>query len=209
MSSYQVVTIDQLDRIPVSHGLEWRPIRRRLGVRAFGINAYTAESVGGVVVEEHKEGSGHEELYLVVSGRARFTLDGEEIDAPAGTIVYLPDPGVLRVAVSEEAGTTVLAVGGWRDRAFEPSGWEWTFEAQPHADAGRFDEAIAIMEEGMAELGESGPGLYHVARFEAKAGRRDEAITHLRRALELQPDLRQYAERDDDLRTLLAVAGEP
>jgi tetratricopeptide (TPR) repeat protein len=203
VSSHQVLSLDELDRIPVSHGLEWRPIRRRLGIQAFGINAYTAEKPGDCVVEEHREGSGHEEVYLVVRGRARFTVDGEELDAPAGTLVYLSDPDVLRVAVSEEAGTTVLAVGGWPDKAFEPSGWEWTFEANPHAEAGRYDEAIAIMEDGLAQLGESGPGLYHLARFEAKAGRRDEAAAHVRRMLELWPEGREHAEKNEDLAPLL------
>lgn len=201
---YQVVSLDGLDRIPVSHGLEWRPIRRRLGIRAFGINAYTAEKVGDCVVEEHKEGSGHEEVYLVVQGRARFTVGDDQLDAPAGTLVYLSDPDVVRSAVSEEEGTTVLAVGGWPDKAFEPSGWEWTFEASPLADEGRYDEAIAIMQDGMAELGESGPGWYHIARFEAKAGRTEDAAGHLARALELRPDLRTYAEEDEDLAPLLA-----
>ncbi len=203
MSSYHVTSLDELDRIPVEHGLEWRPIRRRLGIRAFGINAYTAGNVGDCVVEEHREGSGHEEVYVVVSGRARFTLDGEELDAPVGTIVYISNPEVLRVAVSEEAGTTVLAVGGWPDKAFEPSGWEWRFEAEPLSDAGRHDEALAIMEDAVQQFGESGPGLYHIARFEVRAGRMDEAVTHLRRALELDPDLRQYAEKNADLASLL------
>ena len=59
------------------------------GIQAFGINAYTAEKAGDVVVEEHDEkgdggAGGHEELYVVVSGRARFTLAGESVDAPAG-----------------------------------------------------------------------------------------------------------------------------
>lgn len=102
-AGWQDVRIDELDRFPVAQGLEWRPIRRRFGIRAFGCNAYTSKSVGGQVVEEHSESRlGHEELYLVVSGHARFTLDGEEVDAPAGTIVYLRDPNVRRGAVSEE-----------------------------------------------------------------------------------------------------------
>ena len=171
MSSYEVLKIDELDRIPVEEGLEWRPIRRRLGIRAFGMNAYTAEKVGDLVVEEHKEGSGHEEVYIVVSGLARFTVGGDEFDAPAGTIVYLPEPEVLRSATSQEEGTTVLAVGGWPDKAFEPSGWEWRFEAEPLSDAGKHEEALAIMEDALDQFGESGPGLYHVARFEARAGR--------------------------------------
>lgn len=203
MSSHKVLRIEELDRIPVEHGLEWRPIRRRLGIRAFGMNAYTAEKVGDCVVEEHKEGSGHEEVYVVVSGRARFTIDGEELDAPAGTIVYLPDPGALRSATSQEEGTTVLAVGGWPDKAFEPSGWEWSFEANPLSAAGKHEEALAIMEDALEQFGESAPGLYHVARFEARAGREDEAREHIARALELDPKLREYAEKDGDLKGLL------
>jgi tetratricopeptide (TPR) repeat protein len=203
VSKYEVVEIDELDRIPVMDGLEWRTIRRRLGIRAFGMNAYTAEKVGDLVVEEHKEGSGHEEVYVVVSGLARFTVGGDEFEAPAGTIVYLPDPDVLRSATSQEKGTTVLAVGGWPDKAFEPSGWEWRFEAEPLSDAGKHEEALAIMEDALVQFGESGPGLYHVARFEHRAGRKNDAITHLRRALELDPELRQYAEKNDDLAPLL------
>jgi tetratricopeptide (TPR) repeat protein len=206
MTSFHVTSIDELERIPVAHGLEWRPIRRRLGIQAFGMNAYTAENVGDQVVEEHTEGTGHQEVYIVLTGSARFTIAGEEFDAPAGTIVFISDPEAPRVATSQEEGTTVLAVGGWADKAFQPSGWEWPFEAGPLADAGRHDEAIAIMEEGIRELGESGPGFYHLARFEAKAGRGDDALAHLRQALELRPNLREHAEKDEDLAPLLADA---
>jgi hypothetical protein len=47
----------------------------------------------------------------VIAGRATFTLDGEEVDAPTGTIVHLPEPALKRSAVALEPGTTVLAVG--------------------------------------------------------------------------------------------------
>ena len=203
MSKYEVLSIEELDRIPVEEGLEWRPIRRRLGIRAFGMNAYTAEKVGDTVVEEHKEGSGHEEVYVVVSGLARFTVDGDDFDAPAGTIVHLPDPEVLRSAKSQAEGTTVLAVGGWPDKAFEPSGWEWRFEAEPLSDAGRHEEALAIMQDSLDQFGESGAGLYHVARYEARAGRAADATAHIARALELNPEFREYAEKDADLAPLL------
>src|SRR5215210_1733333 len=94
-------------------GLNWLPLRHLLDARAFGVNAYTASAAGEDVIEEHTEESlGHEELYVVIAGRARFALDGEALDAPAGTVVFLPDPATRRYAVAEEAGTTVLAVGG-------------------------------------------------------------------------------------------------
>jgi len=198
-AAYEVLSLDDLDRIPVAEGLESRPIRRRLGIRSFGTNAYTSERVGGWVVEEHVEGTGHEELYVVVSGRARFALDGEELDAPAGTIVFLPEHDVTRKAVAEEEGTTVLAVGGWPDRAFEPSQWEWYFEASDKKP----ERAIEIMREGIAELGERPWLLYELARHEARAGRRDEARQHLAQAVEGEPKAAERASGDDHLRELL------
>ncbi len=198
--TYQAVHLDELERIPVEHGLEWRPIARRFDIQAFGTNAYTAEKVGDWVVEEHTETTnGHEELYLVVRGRARFTLDGEEVDAPAGTFVFLSDPTVKRVAIAEEEGTVVLAVGAKPGEAFVRSGWEWSFAAAAQEP----EEAVATMRDGIEKLGESGPGFYHLARHELRAGRSDEAREHLARALELDPDLRKYAEQADDLKELL------
>lgn len=198
--TYQVAHLDELDRLPVEQGLEWRPIRRRFGIRAFGVNAYTAEKPGDWVVEEHTEKQlGHEELYVVVRGRARFTLDGEDVDAPAGTLVFLADPKVKRVAVAEAEGTTVLAVGGKPGEAFTPSGWEWVFVASTQQP----DEALATMQAGVEELGESAPSLYQLARFEVKAGRTGDARAHLAKALELEPSYRQYAEQDDDLKEVL------
>jgi mannose-6-phosphate isomerase-like protein (cupin superfamily) len=196
--SWTVVSVDELDRIPLEGGLEWRPIRRRLGIGAFGINAYTAAGVGDLVVEEHTETSGHQEVYVVLRGRARFTLDGEELDAPAGTLVYLPDGAVKRVAVSEEDGTIVLAIGGWPDRPFEPSSWEWFFEAYDQPP----EQGIATMQEAIAERGERGELLYHLACMELRAGRTDDALAHLRRAVELRPDTAAQARDDEDFTPL-------
>jgi hypothetical protein len=202
VSAYEVVHLDELARIPVDEGLEWRPIKRRLGIESFGTNAYTSSHVGGWVVEEHRESSGQQELYVVVSGRARFTLDGDELDAPAGTIVFLPDGDVLRKAVSEEAGTTVLALGGWPDRPFEASAWEWWFEAYGQEP----QQGVVTMQEAR-ELFRGKPqeavALYHLACLEARAGRAEDARLHLGDALDLNPELRGRAEEDDDVKELL------
>ena len=102
-SSYEVTRLDDLDRIPVGNsGLEWRPIRRRFDLGAFGINAYSSAHVGGEIVEDHTEEQlGHQEVYLVVRGRATFHLDGNDVDAPAGTLVVLKDPSVKRGATAD------------------------------------------------------------------------------------------------------------
>ena len=198
--SFKVAHLDELERIPVMEGLEWRPIRRRFGIWGFGTNAYTAEKPGDWVVEEHTESSlGHEELYVVVRGRATFTLDGDEIDAPAGTLVFLPDPAVKRRAVAEEEGTLVLAVGAKPGEAFTPSPWEWYFEAYEQPT----EQGIETMQAGIADLGERGPLYYHLACLEARAGRLDDARDHLAHALELDPNLNEIAQKDDDLKEVL------
>ena len=202
--AYEVVHFDDLARVPVMHGLEWRPVRRRFGIESFGTNAYTAAAVGDWVVEEHTEGSGHEELYLVLSGRARFVLDGEEVDAPAGTVVFIPDGDVQRNAVAEEEGTAVLAVGGWPDKPFESSAWEWYFEAS----AQPIDEATATIEDGLRRFAgrtrEEANLLYNLACVEARNGRTSDARAHLDRALELWPQLQESAGTDPDLEPLRA-----
>jgi tetratricopeptide (TPR) repeat protein len=202
MSKYEVLKIDELDRIPVSGAdVMWRPVRRRLGITAFGINAYTGEPGENVVEKHDEERLGHEELYVVISGRARFELDGESVDAPAGTLVFLSEPGVERRAVAEEPGTTVLAIGG-KPGLHETSAWEYFFAAYSHAERGDFDRAIADIQEGLAEKPDSPPLHYHLACIESRAGRLDDARLHLDQALELDPGLRKWAAEDEDLAPL-------
>jgi hypothetical protein len=146
---YRVLRLDDPESaLPGPGSLTWIPLRQPLGIRAFGINAYTADRAGADVVEPHTEDSGHEELYLVLAGHATFTLDGEQVEAPAGTVVFLPEPDVRRRAVAQEPGTLVVAIGGWPDRPFEASAWEWWFRAYGLQDLGRLDEARAVMAEG-------------------------------------------------------------
>src|SRR4051794_8157798 len=78
---------------------ELKPVRRHLGIEAFGANARVARAAGEVLVMPHDERAGgpfgtegHEELYVVLRGRATFTVDGREGDAPAGTLGFVRDP---------------------------------------------------------------------------------------------------------------------
>ena len=138
---WRSVTLDQIEPIPVVGGtLLWRPVRRMLDIGAFGINSYVGPNAGDDVVEEHTEQSlGHEEVYVVLSGHATFTLDGKELDAPAGTVVFIRDPTVRRHAKATEPNTVVPAVGGPRGAAYEPSAWEDYFAAERHRNAGDYD----------------------------------------------------------------------
>jgi tetratricopeptide (TPR) repeat protein len=198
----KVVRIQEIEPIPVAGGeLQWRPLRRTLGIEAFGINAYTANA-GELAVEEHDEtgaGAGHhEELYVVVAGRATFTVDGRELDAPVGTCVFLDDPKERRGARAVEDGTTVLAIGGVRGESFKVSPWEFAFAGVPAYDAKRYEEAKALLVEGL----ELHPGntslLYDLACMEALLGEKDAALEHLAQA-KSNPRVREWAETDSDL----------
>jgi quercetin dioxygenase-like cupin family protein len=196
--AYEVVHLDELDRFPVDdEGLLWRPVRRRLGITAFGMNAYTAEQGTERVVEEHHEQDGHEELYFVASGRATFVLGDEEVDAPAGTFVHA-EPGTKRGAVATEPGTTVLAIGAKPGEPHEISAWEEIFVAFGYYRSGDESKAREHLTAYVAENDEAWQGHYNLACLESLTKNREGAIKELARAIELDPAAKEYAAKDED-----------
>ena len=210
-SGWKSLRLDEIEPIPVVNGtLLWRPIRRTLDIGAFGMNAYVAPEVGSDVVEEHTESAlGHEEVYVVLRGRATFTLEDETLDAPAGTVVFIRDPAVKRHARAEEPGTQVLAVGGPRGGAFEPSPWEDLFAAEPHRTAGDYDGYAGALGAALEKRPDHPATLYNLACAEALAGRPDDALAHLKRALELKPEWAEMAQRDEDFASVRDTPGWP
>lgn len=197
--------LSEIQALPGPGSLTWRPVRRHFDVRAFGVNAYTAAEAGQDVVEDHTEAAnGHEELYVVVSGHAAFTVAGEEIDAPTGTLVFIRDPGVRRAARALEPDTTVLAVGAKPDEPYAVSAWEFWFAAEPHRRAGDHAGAAATMAEGLAERPDHPVLLYNLACAESLAGDPNAALEHLRRAIELRPEAAEWAADDADFEPLRA-----
>jgi len=195
----KTVRIDEIEGLAVLGTLVWKPVRKRLGVTAFGINAYTASKAGDEVVEEHTERT-EEEAYVVIRGHATFTVDGEEIDAPWGTIVFLDDPKQKRHAIANEAGTTVLAIGG-QPGVHPVSSWEYIFPSLPARNAGDWNAARTVLEEALVE--HDIPAIrYHLACVEARAGNADRALDLLRVACEARPDYAPLAAKEDDLASL-------
>jgi mannose-6-phosphate isomerase-like protein (cupin superfamily) len=208
---WKSIRLDEIEPISVVGGtLLWRPVRRTLDVGAFGINAYVAPKAGDDVVEEHTEKVyGHEEIYVVLSGRATFTLNDETLDAPAGTAVFVRDPSVKRHARAEEDGTSVLAVGGPRGSAYEPSAWEHSFAAERHRASGDFEAMAAEIAAGVEQNPDNPSLLYDLGCAEALAGRTDDALAHVRRALELRPEWADHARQDPDLAAVRELPGWP
>jgi tetratricopeptide (TPR) repeat protein len=205
-------TVTRLREIPPAASEErptWYPIRTELGIAAFGINAWEATSDGQEVIGEHDEveenehpASRHEELYLVANGHATFTVAGDEIDAPAGTLVFVRDPAAKRKAVAKETGTTILAIGGPRGEAFAPSGWEGGAEVLRCWTTGDWERAIALLRKRNAEVPGKASVLYNLACAESRGGHADDAFGHLERALELNPSLRKAAQSDPDFKPI-------
>lgn len=186
-------------------GIDWLPLRAELGIQAFGVGAYRA-GAGDPIVPRHAEKAGggagvHEELYVVVSGRATFTVDGETFDAPAGTCVFTA-PGEVREARAEELGTTVLAVGAPAGEAFRIAPWEYGSRAARAAELRDVDELERVVEEGVSAYGEHVTMLYGRACVAAQRGRREEALEFLRRAVD-DPDFGDWVREQAPTEPLL------
>jgi A/B hydrolase-like, N-terminal domain len=198
MSGYRVTKLDDVDETTDGR-CPWRPVRHHFGIASFGINAWSAKDAGDRIINEHDEADEQEELYLVQSGRARFELDGEKVDAPAGTFVFA-EPGVKRTAFAEEPGTTIVVVGGTPGQAYEVSGWETWMPFHALYQEEKYAETADAARAEVEAAGYAIP-LYNLACCEALAGRKDDAMEHLRAAMEKAGSdrLRTIAREDTDL----------
>jgi len=196
MSEYAVARIEEIDELSDGR-CPFRPVRKHFGIMSFGVNTWTGKKAGDRIINEHDEADEDDELYLVQQGRATFELEGERVDAPAGTMVFAR-PGVRRTAFAEEPGTTIVAIGGRPGEAYEPSGFEVWLPINALYEAGKYAEAA----DRGRELIEQNPGyaglFYNVACCESLAGRTADAIEHLARAIELSERFRGFAAGDSD-----------
>ena len=198
---FQVLAFDDFEEVPWNAGMRMRPIRSILGLRAFGVAGFRGVEPGDVVIEPHDElgGRRHEELYIVLRGHARFRLDGDERDAPAGTMVFVRDPAVHREAVAVVSDTAVLALGG--PPTFVPAGHEYIARVRGLADDP--EEAQRVAGAGLRELPES-PGVrYALALAAAARGDLAEARRRLDEAIKGVPELHDEAREEPLLQRLL------
>jgi quercetin dioxygenase-like cupin family protein len=211
-------TVAHLNDIPKRDA--WIPIRHHFQIGAFGVNAYRAAEAGGRVISDHTENpTKQEELYVVVEGHATFTVDGDEVDAPTGTLLFAA-PATRRSAVAKEAGTTVLVVGGRPGQAFEPGPWEEAWQENQAAmkfyREERYGEAADVLREALVTRPDAAGIYYNLACFDSKAGADAATVAgSLERAIELYPAFRDFARDDSDFDpvrddpAIQALVGEP
>jgi hypothetical protein len=175
------------------------PVREHLGIQAFGINAYTTGEDGTLIGDHDEAGSGQEELYLVIDGKATFEVDGEAVDAPAGTFVFVR-PEARRKATGDG---TVLAIGATPGEGYQGIDWgeAWPLHNESMKAYGeqRYADALEAVRNALERMPDHAGLHYNYACFATLAGdTADETFAHLRRAVELLPRFREDARRDDD-----------
>ncbi|MGI9112362.1 MAG: TPR end-of-group domain-containing protein [Gaiellaceae bacterium] len=205
---YVVKRLDEIAGYADPSKAQWFPIRADFGIAAFGVNAWRSGEAGQELIGEHDElgddSTGHEELYVVLSGRAGFTVDGVQVEAPAGTLVFVRDPATKRAAVAAEDATTVLVVGARSGEAFTPSGWEASAEALRYWTTKEYGKAIELLATRHEEQPENATVVYNLACAESLDGRVGDALAHLERAIELRPSFREAAQTDTDFDAIRA-----
>ena len=190
---YSIAKLDELER----HG-RVTPVRAYFGIEAFGVTVWTAAAGEDLINDHDERSSGQEELYVVLSGHAVFTVDGQEVDAPAGTLVFVKEPETRRKAIAAEAGATVLALGAKAGEAHVPLGWEWAPGVSRHFQSGEPERAYELLAAADSEHPDAPSVLYNLACAEALTGRTEEAVEHLRRAVELYEPFAEIARDDSD-----------
>jgi mannose-6-phosphate isomerase-like protein (cupin superfamily) len=183
------------------------PVREHLGIQAFGINAYKPGEDGTLVGEHAESGSGQEELYIVLDGTATFEIDGETIEAPTGTFVFVP-PESRRKATGDG---TVLAIGATPGEAYEGIDWgdAWPLHNASMVAYGekRYSDALEAVRKALEHVPDHAGLNYNYACFATLTGdTSDETFERLRRAVELFPRFRDQARNDDDF---AAVRDDP
>jgi hypothetical protein len=200
--NWQVARLDEIERRDRDI-----PVREHFGIRAFGLNAYTPSDDGTLISEHDESGSGQEELYIVLDGHATFEIDGDRVDAPAGTFVFVR-PTSKRKATGDG---TVLALGAAPGEAYQALDWgdAWQFHRDSMAAYGeqRYADALEAVRGGLTHVPDHAGLNYNYACFATLAGETgDETFAHLRRSVELHPAFREQARTDDDF---AAVRDDP
>ena len=134
-----------------------------------------------------------------MSGGATFTVDGDEVEAPRGTAVFVSDPASKRAARATEDGTIVVVVGGRRGEAFKPGPGEGVSEFYRLYRAQDYEGALAVLQEVLEEHPGNALILYNIACIKSILGSPEEALEALAESVAAWPRYKENAAADDDL----------
>jgi hypothetical protein len=197
MATYAIARLDDIGTLS-DGGYRYRPVRHHFDITSFGVTAWVGTAAGDPIINEYDEGSQPaEELFVVVSGRAIFELDGEQVEVAPGTLV-VTKPGTRRTAVAAEPATTILAFDGTPGKVYDATGWELWAPLRPLYDDGEHAELSARLHELIAANPQYPMLVYNLACSESLSGHTSDAIEHLRRAIGVSEKHRADARTDSD-----------
>ena len=171
-------------------------------------NILAGEAVVADLARAFREGGGSLAERLV-AGLEAAQAAGGDARGQQSAAVYVERPGA-----GTETGELVDRVVDLRvDDHEEPIAelrrlleihlrWDYLKLAYGHRRAGRLAEGADLIAEGLARYPDDATLLYDLACYESLAGRLDDALVHVRRALELDGSLRPLSEGDPDLDAL-------
>lgn len=96
---------------PTPYG-RWQPLNAPLGLTGFGISAMVCDPGEEFDIVHDEAETGQQEAYVVVAGRAQFTIGDEVTEAGPGEVVSAPRPADVRSYRALEPGTRIVCVGG-------------------------------------------------------------------------------------------------
>lgn len=186
---------------------EWAGHETGTGVAAQG-NILAGPDVVADMVEAFRGGTGALAERLVAALEAGQEAGGD-VRGQQSAAVYVERPGA-----GEETGELVDRVVDLRvDDHERPIAelrrlleihlrWDYLKRAYGRRRADRIEEGAAILVQGLERYPDDATILYDLACYESLAGRLDDALVHVRRALALDGSLRPLADGDSDLDAL-------
>jgi mannose-6-phosphate isomerase-like protein (cupin superfamily) len=122
-SGWKVAAIDEIPPVKDDWPATWKSVRHHFGITSFGVNAVTKDEDKVLIPEHDHAETGEQELYVVLAGEATATLDGEQVQVPAGSAVGV-EGGTRRKFESAASPTTLMVIGGTPGQAYEIGEWE-------------------------------------------------------------------------------------
>jgi uncharacterized Ntn-hydrolase superfamily protein len=171
-------------------------------------NILAGADVVADMVEAFRAGAGTLAERLV-AGLEAAQAAGGDVRGQQSAAVYVERPGA-----GEETGDLIDRVVDLRvDDHAEPIAelrrlleiqlrWDFLRRASGRRQAGRPEDGAEVLAQGLRRYPDDATILYDLGCYESLAGRLDEALAHVRRALELDGSLRPLAAADSDLDAL-------
>ncbi|MFY9487736.1 MAG: hypothetical protein WAP35_03440 [Solirubrobacterales bacterium] len=116
-----VKKISEMEAMSGFEGVSLTPLRRELGVTAFGLNLLRIDPVENPQYPNHDHtDSGQEEVYVPIAGSATIKLDGQEERAVTVGEMIRVAPETTREWLPGPDGVTLLAIGCAPGKQYEP-----------------------------------------------------------------------------------------